>query len=100
MDFNDTRSYVVSLYNGVGSDRGPYDFSGTYVSTTVGLVKYLVYEFSNIEDGIDGILLWSPPSANPAIWEFLSYEGSFTATGGLASGKFHQHSRTGIKHYT
>jgi len=79
---SDPSSVVVTLYNGNGG--GEY---GTYTLTTADLVSsdgtndYYVWNVS-MQNGNDGIAV----SCEGSVYQFITYEGAFTATDGPAAG--------------
>lgn len=84
----DLSEYQIILYNGNGG--APYDtenLSGTIPDegTGYGTACFLI---SGIQNGDpDGIVLYHyPTTGTPSVVQFLSYEGSFSAVGGVADG--------------
>lgn len=79
----DVSGMTVELYNGNnGATYGSASLA-SMVKTSDGAYDYYVWNVAGIQNGSpDGFAL----SENGAVIEFLSYEGSFTASNGSASG--------------
>ena len=79
MDASDTIPYRIYLYNGANGQ------ATNFVSTTVGNVKYLVFDTTGMQkESPDGIALVGS-NLNTAL-ELLSYEGVFTPPSGITGG--------------
>ncbi|MFI0848158.1 ExeM/NucH family extracellular endonuclease [Mesorhizobium sp. IMUNJ 23232] len=79
----DVSGMSVELYNGSGGAKYASTDLSTLTMTSDGDFDYYVWDFAGIQNGSpDGLAL----SNNGSVIEFLSYEGSFTATGGAANG--------------
>ncbi|MFK7832702.1 MAG: hypothetical protein AB8B52_05460 [Winogradskyella sp.] len=79
----DLSLYTVTLYN--GNNQSSYDTEtlNNLTQTCDGLYCYYVFEPVQIQNGTpDGIALSGPSG----LIEFFSYEGTFTAADGIASG--------------
>ncbi len=74
--------YTVELYNGSGGVSYGSETLDNLTATTGTSGTYYVWEPSSIQNGPDGIALGGPCG----LIEFLSYEGVFTASGGIADG--------------
>ena len=82
--------FRVTLYN--GADNSSYDTfvlnDADVTCTTVGIYQYCVWDPSgsnNLQNGSpDGLSLYNTNSST--LIEFISYEGTFTASGGDADG--------------
>jgi predicted extracellular nuclease len=81
----DLSGWTVVLYNGNGgSTYGALDLSGT-VDDEGGGFGAVAFDIAGIQNGApDGLALLRP---DDTVVEFLSYEGAFTAVGGLADGR-------------
>ena len=79
----DLSLYTISLYNGNGGTNYHPETLNNLTRTCDASNCYYVYEPSDIQNGgPDGIALSGPLG----LIELLSYEGTFTATDGIASG--------------
>jgi len=80
----DLDDYSISLYNGSnGTTYGSISLSGILPNESNGFGT-LTFDTSGIQNGApDGLALVNLPNS---IIQFLSYEGSFTATNGAANG--------------
>lgn len=79
----DVSGMTVELYN--GSNGATYESASlaSFMKTSDGTYDYYVWDVAGIQNGSpDGFAL----SNNGAVIEFLSYEGTFTASNGSASG--------------
>ncbi len=81
-------NYTLTLYNGSGG--APYTATGAAVTAPAsitcgsGTASVVVFTEPGLQNGApDGIALVGPSNA---VVQFLSYEGSFTASGGPANG--------------
>ena len=81
-DFTDLANLTVTLYNGNGgASYGSYNLDGFVVGSTEGGFTIYYGLIPGIQNGApDGLAL----SYSGTLIEFISYEGSFTATGGPA----------------
>lgn len=82
----DLSGYKVVFYNGSSSQRSVYktqNLSGTISASSNG-IGFIWFPVSGLQNGApDGLALVDP---NDVVIEFLSYEGSFVAASGPASG--------------
>lgn len=80
----DLTGYSISLYNGSnGTNYGSISLSGILPNESNGFGA-LSFSKTGIQNGApDGLALIDSPSS---IIQFISYEGSFTATNGVANG--------------
>lgn len=75
--------YQILLYNGTnGSVYSEINLQGTIQDQQSGFGT-VFFDISGIQNGPDGIAL---TDANGSVLQFLSYEGSFTASNGAAKG--------------
>jgi uncharacterized protein len=79
----DVSGMTVELYNGSNGATYASSSLSSLTKTSDGTYDYYVWNFAGIQNGSpDGLAL----SSNGSVIEFLSYEGTFTATNGTASG--------------
>ena len=79
----DISGFAVELYNGNGGTTYGSTALSALTMISDGDYDYYVWQVSGIQNGSpDGVAL----SQNGSVIEFLSYEGSFTATNGSAAG--------------
>ncbi|MCB1094441.1 MAG: endonuclease/exonuclease/phosphatase family protein [Verrucomicrobiae bacterium] len=83
----DLSAYELLFYNGASGDTyGSLILSGTTPNQSNSGFGAIAFPFEGIQNGApDGLALYHSPSGS--VVQFLSYEGTMTATGGAASGE-------------
>ncbi|HEX7356292.1 MAG TPA: hypothetical protein VF270_01130, partial [Ignavibacteriaceae bacterium] len=79
--------FVITLYNGAdglpyGTNHNLSTFDAGSIDPSDNSFRYFSKAISGIQNDIDGLCL----SYQGAVIQFLSYEGTFTATSGVANG--------------